>query len=326
MIPNEIVESSLDELNNRSRVVVAACGYEKRASALLPNIHENVSSRYALAFKEGLGVLDRAENDKKFHQSRFAAIPCAGNESEEVRRVVQEGLAAARKAGGSLAFDISSMTRAWHGAIVQTLIAEKRDEDLETYFVYIPRRYDRPSNETFPNEVVGPVEGFAALAPPDLPIALLLSIGYEREKALGLMEILDPGQTVVLIADSSKEPHFSDPFFSGVIRNNRDILKKVSERWVFSYPLSRPATTFRMIESICGGLGLAHRVVLAPMGPKIFALLCFLLSAKHPELSVWRMSSGIHAKPKNAIADLARVTILRVTWSARHREDRLASI
>jgi hypothetical protein len=324
MIPNQIVESSLDELNKRSRIVVGACGYEQRASALLPSISESVTDRFALAFKEELGVLHRPENDKKFHQSRFTLIPCSGNASDEVREVIEQGIAVAKKAGGALAFDISSMTRAWHGAIVQTLIALRGEEDIETYFVYVPRHYDRPPKETYSNEIVGPVQGFAALTPPDLPIALLLSLGYEREKALGLMEILDPGRTVLLIANSTKnKPHFSDPFFSGVIRNNREILKKVSERWVFSYPLSRPATTFRMLESICGGLRLFHRIVLAPMGPKLFALLCFLLAAKQPEVSVWRMSSGIHAKPKDAFADLARITTLKVIWSPRAQEDPL---
>ena len=318
MIPNQIVESSVDELNKRSRVVVAACGYEQRSSAFLANIAESVTNRFGLAFKEGLDVLQRPENDRKFQESKFTSVLCSGNESHEVRDVIEQGLAMARKVGGAQTFDISSMTRAWHGAIVHTLMAQSSEEDIETYFVYVPRQYNRPPKETFSNEIVGPVQGFAGLTPPDLPIALLLSLGYEREKALGLMEILDPGRTVLLIADSSKnKPHFSDPFFSGVIRNNREILKKVSERWIFSYPLSQPASTFRMLESICGGLGLFHRIVMAPMGPKLFALLCFLLAAKQPDVSVWRMSSGIHAKPEDALHDLARITTLKVIWSAR---------
>lgn len=326
MIPNQVVESTLDELNRRSRVVIAACGYEQRASALLPSISESVTDRFALTFKEELSALHRPENDKKFQRSKFTAVPCSGNASDEVREVVERGLEVATKVGGALTFDISSMTRAWHGAIVQTLMSQNSGKDIETYFVYVPRQFDRPPKESCSNEIVGPVKGFAALTPPDLPIALLLSLGYEREKALGLMEILDPGRTILLIANSSKnKPHFADPFFSSVIRNNREILKKVSERWTFSYPLSQPATTFRILESICGGVGLFHRIVMAPMGPKLFALLCFLLAAKQPTVSVWRMSSGIHAQPKDAFADLARITTLKVIWSAGPEESRLQS-
>lgn len=311
MIPTRILESSLEEMNAQSVFALAACGYEHRASALLPKISDTVKHRCVLAFKEHHDAFHRRRNDKKFEERGFISISTTGNSSVEVGEAVKKGLDLQKESGGALVFDISSMTRAWQGAIIQVLMTQTVEQELETYFVYVPRRFDKPPEQDCANEIVGPVQGFAALAPPDLPIALLLSLGYERTKALGLMEILDPGQTVLLVAKSSE----NDPFYPNVIKNNREILRRVNDRWVFPYPLAHPATTFRILESICTGLGLSYRVVLAPMGPKLFALLCFLMAARHSAMSVWRMSTGLHAEPKDAVGDVSRAITVKVVWS-----------
>ena len=279
MMPTRITDSTLNELNSRTKFVLSACGYEQRASALLDKLSKTIVGRVCLAFREHPGILHRPDNDRKFGQGGFASVLSSGNSSTDMRTVVAGALETVKKTGGALAFDISSMTRAWQGAIIQILMTYEWDREIETYFVYVPRQFDKPPRHECANEIVGPVQGFGALAPPDLPIALVLSLGYERNKALGLMEILDPGQTVLLIAKSGEE----DSFYSNVLRNNREILRRVSDRWFFSYPLRQPTATLQILESICGGLSLSYRVVLAPMGPKVFALLCFLTAAKRPE-------------------------------------------
>ena len=311
MIPSRIIESSIEELNDKTQCFVGASGYEERATAFLPKLAASVKHRIAIGFTEHTNEFSRAENDRKFEQCHFEPRKCSGNDSAEVQNVATEGLRVAKKERGAIAFDISSMTRSWHGAIVRTLIVDSSETEVDTYFVYVPRKFEKPPKENPPNQIVGPVEGFGALSPPDLPIALLLSLGHERDRALGFMEILDPGRTVLMIPRTLKK----DPFYTSVLKNNSEVLRRASERWVFEYRLWQPAATFRMLESICGGLDLSHRIVMAPMGPKLFGLLCFLMAAKYREMSVWRMSSGMHAKPCDVSPDADRPVILKVTWA-----------
>src|SRR5216684_2189929 len=104
MIPTRIIDSSLDELNSRAKFVLAACGYEQRASALLDKLSNTIVDRFSLAFKEHPGILHRPENDRKFEQQGFSPIVSSGNSSTEMRSVVGRGLETVKEAGGALAF------------------------------------------------------------------------------------------------------------------------------------------------------------------------------------------------------------------------------
>src|SRR5258707_15023099 len=108
MIPTRILNSSLGEMNERSFFALAACGYEHRASALLPKMSDSIKDRFVLTFNEHRDVFQRSKNDKKFEQRGFLAIPASGNSPVEVTKAVEAGLDSVKKSGGALVFDISS--------------------------------------------------------------------------------------------------------------------------------------------------------------------------------------------------------------------------
>ena len=160
------------------------------------------------------------------------------------------------------------------------------------------------------NEFVAPVYGFASLATPDLPVAAIMGLGYEKERALGVQQLLDPQQTMLLVPRSSER----DPFYAEVLHSNRDILSRTPQESVFEYSLSDPAATFARLASVVAGLRETYRVVLISLGPKILGLLCFLLATRFPDVSVWRVSSGVHGRPRDAFADLGRVVVMSTMW------------
>jgi hypothetical protein len=235
-----------------------------------------------------------------------------GNESNIVQAVVSSIAQPAFSSAKALAFDISSMTRAWHGAIVRELWATETDRDIETFFAYVPAKFKRPLLRSAPNEFVAPVNGFAALRTPDLPVSAVIGLGYEKERALGLQQLLDPGQTMLMVPRSGSR----DPYYPDVRKNNRGILHRTPPEWVFEYSLAEPAATFSVLASIVSGLRESHRVVLASLGPKVFGLLCFLLATRFSDVSVWRVSSGVHGRPRDALADLARLVVFRAVWGS----------
>jgi hypothetical protein len=254
----------------------------------------------------------REHNEQEFVKRGFTLEAVGGNEPAKVQQVVGRVTAAALLSGGASAFDISSMTRAWHGALVRELWTTECNCALEVFFAYAPAQFRRSAQKSWPNEFVEPAHGFAALSTPDLPVAAVIGLGSERERALGLQQWLDPSRTMLLVPNSGA----GDRFHAEVRKSNRDLLARTPHEWVFPYSPFEPAATFSMLASIVDGLRSSYRVVLASLGPKIFGLLCFLLATKFDDVSVWRVSSGVHAHPRDAHADLEHLTVVSTIWES----------
>jgi hypothetical protein len=301
-------DSSIEELNERAASFVAACGYEHR-SAAISQLIKGPGRKVAFCFKEWPDALARKDNEKQLSASGFESLNIGGNDSYKVQTIVGELLkqTAEKRA---LAFDISAMTRAWHGAIVRELRTAAATEELETFFTYVPAKFKAPFHRYLPNQFVGPVDGFASLSTPDLPVAAVIGLGYERERALGLKQLLDPERTVLMVPHTGE----NDPFYPEVLRSNAGLLNRTASEWLFEYSFTEPSATFATLASLISGLRESYRVVLASLGPKLFGLLCFLLAARFKDVSVWRVSSGIHGQPRPVFEDLTRVTVLSALW------------
>ena len=301
--------SSIEEVNARTGAFVAACGYEHRSGAI-SRVVTIAGKKMALCFKEWPDALARHENERDFVERGFELHTVGSNESSAVQEIVAAVADSTFTSRKALAFDISAMTRAWHGAIVRELRTMESGRELETYFVYVPAKFRRPPFRSLPNEFVAPVDGFASLATPDLPVAAVIGLGYERERALGLKQLLDPERTMLMIPRGVEE----DLYYSEVLRSNRDILSRTPSEWIFEYSLREPAATFATLASVVAGLRESYRVVLASLGPKLYGILCFLLATRFTDVSVWRVSSGVHGQPRDVHADLDRIVVLKAIW------------
>lgn len=300
--------SSLAEMNERASIFIAACGFEHRSIAIA-KLASGPKERVAICFEEWPLAIARPKNEKEFKKLGFSTPSAAGSDSRHVQRIVAETLKASEDSR-SIAFDVSSMTRAWHGGIVRQFRTMEIACELETFFAYVPSEFKPPSSRVPPNEIVAPVDGFASLAAPDLPIAAVIGLGYERERALGLQQFLDPELTLLMIPKHGD----ADPYYAELRRNNRGLLDRTDPKWIFEYDLNEPAAAFSTLASVIAGLRESYRVVLTSLGPKAFGLICFLLATKFKDVSVWRVSAGAHGKPKDAYADLKRLVVMSAMW------------
>ncbi|KAA6465276.1 hypothetical protein DYQ86_04850 [Acidobacteria bacterium AB60] len=264
----------------------------------------------AICFEEWPDVLARPKNEKELANAGFNMFLGNGGDSHQVEIIVEREAIEAGRDSRSMAFDISSMTRAWHGGIIRQLRSMELDRDFETFFAYVPAKFTPPSARVPPNEIVAPVDGFASLAVPDLPIAAVIGLGYEPERALGLQQYLDPQLTLLMTPKTGD----SDPFYAALRHNNRGLLNRTDSKWIFEYDLTEVAGTFSTLASVVGGLRESYRVVLVSLGPKIFGVLSFLLAAKFRDVSVWRVSAGMHGRPRDAFADMNRVVVASALW------------
>ncbi len=283
----------LDEMTDSVfDLLLAASGFEARAT---------YGSEKALAvasFKQkvALGFPDRQtgsrqDNDKKFSKLGFELIQGDSSSQLPVRDVLTRALN--ESAGTSSVFrvlvDYSSMTKTWYAAVLNWV----RDFDsanfnIEVVFFYSCSSYSDPQSVA-PNAYAGPIEGFSSLASPRSPTALILGLGYQSDRAVGLVEYLEPDETHLFYTD----PASSKEFVTAVLKNNKDLIDALGEERVFSYPYSNLRTTSLLLSSLALGLAKTHRLILAPLGPKPFSLLCLLLAYEHIDsIDVWRVGSG----------------------------------
>jgi hypothetical protein len=309
----DLRDSSLDELNTRCGTIISACGYEARSSALVGKLSSQIRNRTAISFVEWPDALSRKSNDQQFAQSRFSFEQASGNDGTKVGQVLLSAIQSTPDQS-AVAVDISCMTRAWHAGLVRTLRTVEIPRPVEVLFAYVPAQFSNPPGNTSAYEIVAPAEGFASLSPPDLPVATIIGLGYEREKALGLQQLLDPKRTILLT------PRFrsrDDRFYPAVIKSNSDILARTSREWQFDYWIDEPQSTFGLLARLVAHLLPSYRVVLASLGPKLLGVLCFLVATRFPQVSVWRASSGAHGRPRQSQGDTSHTIVLSTRWMHR---------
>lgn len=300
--------SDWTEMRSRTVAMIAASGYEARARQVTTNLWDGLGTRIAIGFAEHAQAPERRVNDEAFLNNDFRLVVSPGSDVAVIEAEMGALIRQMILRSGALAVDISSMTRAWYGAVVRFLISLSDEGPIEVFFIYYPRDWAPLPGEVAPNEIVAPVPGFGSMAPPDLPLCLVVGVGHEGERGVGLLEVLDPRMTVVMIARGDGR------YLEASRIGNAELLERVDPRWVFEYPLTDPVAALRMLESICAGLLDRYRVVLVSLGPKLFGLYCFLLAGQRHDLSVWRVSPGKKHPPTNVKAVAEDVVIVRTVW------------
>lgn len=267
---------------------IAASGYETRATFLAHKLHHRARHRVALGFSEYHDAPQRRTNDRIYESLGFDLLQLPGGAETELEEVFEHYCADLDARDATVLIDVSSMTRAWYGSFFRFLRNTERFERLRTVFLYSVGRFRTPPFSYPQNQYVGPVRGFAGFALPHKPSCLIVGLGHDPGRALGIREELDPG----LVASFLARPGASRQFETSALRANADFLELVSADLRFDYPLTDFVTTFQRLDGVCRGLAREAGVVLAPLGPKIFSVCCFVVALNQPEISVWRISAG----------------------------------
>ncbi|MCE2399132.1 MAG: hypothetical protein J4F34_08935 [Gemmatimonadetes bacterium] len=297
-----------------------ASGYEARATAVAKEVAKASSRKVVWAFKDHLQAGHRVANDEYFRTLSADFVSLNANDDDAADRAARSLLSGGLpQSGGKILVDISSMTRCWYAAVIRALMGASSLSRLEVTFAYMPGAYRPPPETRSLNEIVGPVHGFAGLAFPDASSALLMGLGYEPGRAMGVLAEIDPTATLCLYADPGADERFIDD----VMKANEDLARAVDPRTWGKYPLHDPFVTFHVLDAACNALGRQHQVVLTSNGPKLFGLLCFLVATRYRDVSVWRISSGEAGEPVDR-ASSGNLHALTTIWSTPmpHAHDR----
>ena len=282
-----------DLVNQRFDIFVGASGYEARATFALSKLDINIiRERLVFGFTDRV-TPQRQRNDEEFRRTAVESISGSGNSCQLVRENLRQRIEAIETDYVRIFIDYTSMTRSWYAGAIEALSSVRNKRQLDCIFSYSPAKFTHPLEAT-PNSLVGPLPGFCGLDVPDKPSALIIGLGYERDRALGLFQYVDPAIAFAFYTDPVLDPRFRD----AVKANNATLLNILPKENIYAHPLVDLQRTGDLLLSLCSALCDEYRLILAPLGVKPFSLICLLLASRFRNIDVWRVSPGTKAPPQ----------------------------
>lgn len=299
---------SEEELDSVFDLSIYCSGYEPRSVFLFSK--EILSKKnIVLGFASFNDHKTRKKNDKFFVKKGCEIIDSDGNNPNIIHQLLNNFLDGFEGKVFKLFVDYSSMTRVWYAEV----LAYFRDiEDLsftvEVVFGYSFAKFQPPPEENYRNLFVSPIDGFSYFSVPNKPTALIIGLGYEKNKAFGLSEYFD-GETFVFYNKDSNDERFKNSL--EII--NESLLEDIPEENKYIFPIYDLEFTERQLFSLCGYLKDDYRVIVAPTGPKPFTLVSLIISLKMNEIDVWRISQGDNRKAIQFEAD-GKISLYKVVF------------
>lgn len=272
---------------------VGAVGYEARSRFIADGVKATRGIGVAFPYNQ---VLDFDENRRLFVGRGFAEVTL---EDDDVFQGISDTLVAAdaRRTTLQVAIDVSSFSRRRTAdvlaAAIDTLAPGSRIDIL-----YAPAQYSEPVIGLGTYEV-GPASPRLAgwFAEPERPLSLILGVGYEIGAALGAKEFLDPRQWWIFEPDSINED-----YRAAVRAANEGLWEEAyAHGQVLTYAIASPVQTYVTLDSLVSKLSESSRVIIVPLGPKIFAISAILIGLGRSDVTVWRVTEGRGAAPVQRI-------------------------
>ena len=190
------------------------------------------------------------------------------------------------KKGINIIIDYSCMTKPWYYSIIlylskKVLCVNK----INAYFTYTPSKYSEPKDPK-PNSEIAPLPG-KYVVPTNKPKALIVCLGYEQNKAEGIIDHLDPKISYIFYT----KPALDGEFVKTLEVNNKNVLDGAQEK-IITYPFDDLLYLERELTSIYYLLKDKYSITIAPLGPKPFTFIAMLMSVKHNDIDIWRVGSG----------------------------------
>ena len=145
--------------------------------------------------------------------------------------------------------------------------------------------------------ITSPLFGYCDLNVPSKPTALIIGMGNEPNRIEGLTEYFD-AVPYLFYSDKSYNYEYSNEIES----LNKSIIKGTNLDYIFKFPIYDLGYLNFMLSSLCEALLRDFRVVIAPCGPKPFALIAMINALNYNNRSdkeylgnsieVWRISPG----------------------------------
>ncbi len=268
-------------------LIIAVSGYEERSTYLVNKIKTGDALCRVLAFSEKNKELSRPSNDARFRELDFEFMEQSGNECPRAEELMNE-LINSGKNRLNILVDYSCMTKLWYASMLNYFTnTELEFEEIALYFSYSRAVYTEPKKPK-PLKIAEPIGCQKPFLSSSKPVALVMGLGYEKDRAEMLSKALNPDNIYVFYADPTDDQRFVEKVYI----NNFRLIDSLHKDQVINYPIKDLRRIDDLLTDLCLDLRLEYRVILAPLGPKPFSLCCLLLAARYPDIEVWRVSAG----------------------------------
>lgn len=270
---------------------ISASGFESRAIFQAQKFSILSKEKLSLAFSSEMNDKNRKFNDDYFSKNGFSLPILDGEEStcEYLNSIIDKITYLCDNQDNVVVYiDYSCMTKNWYSYLLYGIYQIQKKEKIKTYFGYSHAEYISFNGVNTLNRIVDPLFGFCDISVPSKPTALIIGMGNEPNRIYGLKEYFD-AVPYLFYTDKS----YNEKYSKEVELLNQNIMNEISQNNIFSFPIHDLLYTNYILENLCTTLLKDYRVILAPCGPKPFALLCMINSLKHEDsLEVWRISAG----------------------------------
>lgn len=276
-------------------LALVALGFESRARHL---VERGLSASRIVAFPfDAHKVLAYEANEAIMRDAGVRILPIAADADVRAACVaLVEALGPSETV--RIAVDISSFSRVRLAEIVLGLqqVAGSLAGSLRVDFYYSPGIFAEPPSLAPSVLSAAPVAvGYHGLLQrSSIPVGAVFGLGYEPQRALGAFELLEPTRAWAF------KPRGEDDRYAAAVQSaNEQVLKSLGTDFVLEYDVWDAAGTYYALDSFTFSMRDQYRLVLVPMGPKVFALCCLLIGvdASGPKPAVWRVGERVYSSP-----------------------------
>lgn len=201
--------------------------------------------------------------------------------------LLNEKISLLKKEQINILIDYSCMTKPWYYTIMNFFYnVNLVNTKVSCFFSYSPSKFSEPLPPK-QNTKIEPIESNFKI-PNGKPKALIICLGYEQNKAQGIIDQLDPKITFV----GYTNPGLDDKFVKTILNNNKELLDNFKQENIFEFPIDNLNFIEKELTSLYYYLREDYNIVIAPLGPKPFTLVAMVMSMIYKEIEVWRVDSG----------------------------------
>ena len=285
----DIQQVKFEELSELSfDILIMVSGYENRCSFLVTHLKSVAQNKIVFGFLEKRHNGFRPENDRIYEEEHFDFHEASGNNGNDIQELLENLIQNQTKEKISVLVDYSCMTKEWYATIINYFVNwDFQLKEIDLYFSYTPSQFEKSNRKNLFNKRMQP----PAVEHPgtaNRPVSLILGLGYDQDQALDLVNRIRPAATYAFYSDPAQD----DRFVMEVQKINREVLHNLPDSHIFRFPMNDFRRINILLKDLVIDLRLQSQVILAPLGPKPFALNCMLLSARYPDVWVWKVQTG----------------------------------
>lgn len=304
----EILESAKFDL------VVVASGFEERCTWLVSKYNIHTKSKIAVSWNKKHFEIFKSGNNKILKDKGFSFIDMAVDDSSSLVNFFESYLSEKKDEELNILIDYSGMTKLMFFGILNFFsLLENSKGVFHLYFSYIPVAYQkikkpktiRVAESIIPN---------ARMKNSEKPNVLIIGLGLQAGKAEYIRELIKPDKTILLYPDPAP-----NECVDLIFENNKKVIGEVEMRNMINYPYDDLNSTIDILTNLVLDLRLQSNIILAPLGPKSFALATMIINIYYPDVDIWRVSSDIAPSDLKQQAFLSPV-VLELTFSELEEE------